>query len=124
MDTQIRRRNIDVGIDLYWLRFFTCCGDNVGTKSVDPDQARQSVKLIWMSSVRVRNFDTDIKGKSTLKYWFICPFNKGWQKNNENDKNTEIYVNGKIHLNITNFTKRIFFSLLRSYLFLYFQNAN
>ena len=33
-------------------------GDNFGTNNVDPDQARQSVKLIWTPSVRVRNTDT------------------------------------------------------------------
>ena len=33
-------------------------GDNFGTNNVDPDQAQQSVKLIWIPSVRVRNSDT------------------------------------------------------------------
>ena len=58
VDTQIRRCKIDVGIDLYWLRFSLASGDNFGTNSVDPDQARQSVKLIWIPSVRVKSFDT------------------------------------------------------------------
>ena len=38
-NTKISRCKIDVGIDLYWLRFSLASGDNFGTNSVDPDQA-------------------------------------------------------------------------------------
>ena len=33
-------------------------GDKFGTNSVDPDQARKSVELIWIQTISVRNVDT------------------------------------------------------------------
>ena len=42
---------VGYSIDLNWLRFFIASGDKFGTNSVDPDQARKSVELIWIQTI-------------------------------------------------------------------------
>ena len=39
-------------VEILSIRFLTCySGDKFGTNSVDPDQARKSVELIWIQTI-------------------------------------------------------------------------